>query len=453
MLTFALLVAFIAALFIELRRKPGLWPTNAGVVSLSVNAFDDMLKNIFTRDTIENLVYPKNVALAAIPKNEKFVGDSKKIPVGYANPQGRSATFTNAQGNQTNAQYAAFMLTRVRDYQLANIDNETIQASASDEGAFMEAATDTIAKALQNLSRSLGVSMYLDGTGNIGTVTGTPTATTFTLATNEDITRFEIGQTLVAGINGSTSSFRAGTMIVTSVNRISAVVTCSANVVAALVANDIIFVQGDAPNASSGLFNAWNNNLRVAGFAAWLPFPLNGTDPITGADSFFGQNRSYDRTRLGGVYYDMSGEPIEEGLIDMNELIAREGGSSTVCFMSFKRWAELKKAQGSKVILSELEVPTSEGRLGFKAIEFTTGSGDVKIVADVNCPSNYCYMLDMDTWKLESLGAAPDLLTYMDGFKAFRNPSQDSVELRAGYYGNVSSRAPGWSGVGYFGTL
>jgi hypothetical protein len=82
MLTFALLVAFIAALFIELRRKPGLWPTNAGVVSLSVNAFDDMLKNIFTRDTIENLVYPKNVALAAIPKNEKFVGDSKKIPVG-----------------------------------------------------------------------------------------------------------------------------------------------------------------------------------------------------------------------------------------------------------------------------------------------------------------------------------------------------------------------------------
>jgi hypothetical protein len=121
--------------------------------------------------------------------------------------------------------------------------------------------------------------------------------------------------------------------------------------------------------------------------------------------------------------------------------------------MSFKRWAELKKAQGSKVILSELEVKTSEGRLGFKAIEFTTGSGDCKIVADVNCPTNYCYMLDMDTWKLESLGAAPDLLTYMDGFKAFRNPSQDSVELRAGYYGNVSNRAPGWNGVGYFGNL
>ena len=56
MLAFALLVAFVAALWIEIRRTPGLWPSNAGVVSLSVSAFDDMLKNLFTRDTIENLV-------------------------------------------------------------------------------------------------------------------------------------------------------------------------------------------------------------------------------------------------------------------------------------------------------------------------------------------------------------------------------------------------------------
>jgi hypothetical protein len=421
-------------------------------VSLSISAFDSMLKNIFTRDTIENLVYPKNVALAAIPKDEKFTGDAKKIPVGYANPQGRSATFSYAQANQTNAQYAAFLLTRVSDYQLANINNETIQASASNEGAFMSAATDTIARALQNLSRSLGVSMYLDGTGNIGTV-GSISTTVVTLANNEDVTRFEIGQTLVCGINGSTTSFRTGTGVVTSVNRVAGTVTCSANWPTNTAANDIIFVQGDAPNSSSGLFDPNGNNVRVSGFAAWLPFPLNGTDPITGADNFFGQNRSYDRTRLGGIYYDMSGEPIEEGLIDMNELIAREGGTSTVLFLSFKRWAELKKAQGSKVVLGELQVKTSEGMLGFKTIEFTTGTGDVKVVADVNCPTNYCYMMDMDTWKLESLNAAPDLLTYMDGFKAWRNPSQDSVELRAGYYANVSCRAPGWSGVGYFGTL
>ncbi len=408
------------------------------VTSLDITAFDALLKTVYDTRGIEDLVYPKNPTLAMIPKNEAFTGDAKKIPVIIGNPQGRSASFSTAQTNQTNGTYEAFLIKRVSDYQLANINNETIKASKGDEGAFMQSSTTVISQCLANLGRSLAVAMFLDGSGSIGQVEAS-SGTVVTLTSAEDVAHFEVGQTLVAAPT-STGAVRAGTMVITAVDRIAGTFTCSGGLVAGLSVNDYLFVQGDAQNGAG-------SSVRIQGFAAWLPF---GASAIASNDSFWGVNRSVDRTRLGGIYYDATSEPIEEALIDLAELISREGGEPGVCVMSHKQWANLKKAvQGRGAIdLGKVKASSESGaEISFRSITVATGAGDIEVVADVNCPTGYAYMLEMDSWCLESLGKAPDLLDYMDGLKAMRNPSQDSIELRAGYYGNISCNAPGHNGV------
>jgi hypothetical protein len=61
-------------------------------------------------------------------------------------------------------------LTRARDYSLASIDNETLEASKGNANAFLEAATVEIDGAIHSAARSLSIAMYGSGSGSIGQI-------------------------------------------------------------------------------------------------------------------------------------------------------------------------------------------------------------------------------------------------------------------------------------------
>ena len=98
-------------------------------MALNMTTFAAALKQHYTNERIENMVYKDNPFLAMVSKYEQFGGENLKLPIKYGIPQGRSATFSDAQANKTNSQLKAFLLTRVADYSLASIANETIEAS------------------------------------------------------------------------------------------------------------------------------------------------------------------------------------------------------------------------------------------------------------------------------------------------------------------------------------
>ena len=81
---------------------------------------------------------------------------------------------------------------------------------------------------------------------------------------------------------------------------------------------------------------------------------------------------------------------------------------------------------------------------GFSSLSIATPTGMVKVYADHNCPINVGYLLQLDTWKLKSLGPAPRLLDF-DGLKGIRQSNEDGVEYRWGYYGNLLCTAPGFN--------
>jgi hypothetical protein len=401
------------------------------MAGLDMTTFAAALKQHYQDLTVKNLVYKNNPLYTLMKKYEKFGGLNMPIPLIYGNPQGRSGTFSNALAQKTNSLVKAFTITRVQDYALANISNEVLEASQGDSDAFLRAATTEIDGAFQAIVRSIATAMYRNGTGTIGQISaGSNVGTaTITLANINDVVNFEVGMTIAAS-SADGSGARAGSVVLTGINRNTGTLTASGNwsagITTPVAAGDYLYVAGDL-------------NKKISGLDAWVPL----ADP--GATAFFGVDRTADVVRLGGVRKDVSALPIEEGLVDVAALIAREGGTPDHCFMNFANFANLEKALGSKVIYQTQKDP--EGIIGFEGIKIHGQKGPITVIPDQNCQSDSFYMLQMDTWQLASLGMAPKLLK-SDGMEFLRVSSDDAVEVRVGAYLQMSTGAPGWSGVG-----
>ena len=387
-------------------------------MALNMTTFAAALKQHYTDEKIENMVYKDNPFLAMISKYEDFGGENLKLPVKYGIQMGRSATFADAVANKSASQLKAFLLTRKADYAIASIANETIEASKGNANAFIEAATFEIDGAIESATRSLAVSLFGDGTGSIGVIGSMATTTasndTITLATIQDITNFEVGMQL----NFGTATVNKE---ISSINRDTGVFILDA--ASGGTTTEAIYVDGDKDNMLKGL-------------SAWLP----STAPTSG-DSFFGVDRSADSTRLAGIRFDASSLPLEEGLIGAAARVAREGGKPDVCFLNYSNFGDLEKALGSKVSYVDVKV---NPEIGFRGILIHGPRGPIKVIPDQNCPNGVAYMLQMDVWKLYSLGKAPKILD-SDGLKFLRESTADAVEARIGYYAQLGCRAPGFN--------
>lgn len=391
------------------------------MAELNMTSMASALKQTYTPEKVKNMVYADNPLFALMPKMENFVGKNHVIPVIYGNPQGRSAAFANAQANKTASKIKDFTITTAKDYSLASIDNETILASKNNSGAFMSAITLETDGAFASAARSLAIALYGSGTGKIGKISAINTLT-ITLSQPSDVVYFEVGQKLNASTADGGGSVKSTKPLVTAVDRNAGTVTVED--VTGWAQNDYLFQDGDYDS-------------KVKGLAAWLP------STVSPSDNFFGMNRSVDVSRLAGIQYDGSASPIEEALISAASRLAREGGKPTHCFMAYEKFAELEKSLGSKIQYVDLK---ADAEVGFRGILINGPRGPIKVVADQNCPADKAFMLQLDTWKLLSRGPAPQILN-LDGLDKLRDAASDSIELRVGYYAQLSCHAPGYNAV------
>ena len=290
----------------------------------------------------------------------------------------------------------------------------------------MEAATVEIDGAMQSITRALAVDLYRTGSGSRGQCNANATSTSLVLKNSDDVTNFEVGMELVFSTADGGGAVKSGKVSVVAVDRDSGVLTVDALSAiasgAGVAANDFIFVEGDY-------------DLKIKGLSAWVPATAPTSTP------FFSVDRSVDVTRLGGIRVDVSALPIEEGLITAASRVAREGGKPTHCFMNYTDYANLEKALGSKVQYVDLKVKAD---IGFRGVVISGPRGPINIIPDQNCPSGRAFMLQLDTWKIYSLGKCPRILD-SDGLKMLRESSADAIELRVGYYAQLGCRAPGWN--------
>ena len=407
------------------------------MANIDLTSLNPVLKELYDDQKVLNEVYKTNPTLAMMPKMTDAGGKYYPQPVQIGVSQGRSSTFSTAQTNQTSSTFREYLVTLASDYSLATLDNKTLLSARTDRQAFVNAAKVQVDGAIRSIKNSLGSALFRSGTGSIGQISSISTGV-ITLASALDVVQFEIGMVIQANAtDGGTP--RAALGYVISVDRSAGTVTVSASLggaagsPASWAASDYLLVQGD-------------NNAKIVGLAGWLPF----TAPSAG-DSFFGVDRSIDTVRLAGNRKDASNQSIEEGLQDFLTQIAINDGAPDYFITNPNSYVALQKALGSKAQIVELAAEMGKDYravVGFKALEIQMSGMTVKVLQDRNCPAQLGYALQMDTWKMISLGDAPQILTYgAEGLEVLRVSNADAAELRVGYYANVVCNAPAYNGV------
>jgi hypothetical protein len=404
-------------------------------MSLDTN-FSAALKQRYPDWMIQMLVYKNRPALAMLPKFEDAVGDVLKFPMVYADLQNTSADFATANAGTSGVQTSSFLVTRKSHYSLGSLSNETIEASKNNQGAFMQYLETSVNSALNSLSNQISMLMFRDGTGAVGvhaSDSGTG-PTTITLATADDIVNFEVGMQVQAWPSGG--AVRAAVGKITGIDRENGTFTCAEDL-STWSAADFISVKG-------------NKDAVLNGFSSWIPVGSGRAAAL--AASFYGVTRTTDTTRLGGVYLDKSASPIEEGMIDgLNKSHQIGDGLYDVAFVNPMDFATIEKALGSKVQRVQMSTEIKEGgtvrgTVGFNALEVYYAAGAVKIVADRSVPRGYLHALQLDTWKLCSIGSAVRLFDG-DGLKILRSYNSDSITFRVFSYSNLYCTAPGKNAI------
>jgi len=376
-----------------------------------------------------------------------FAGKYIPVPLIYGTPQGRSATFSNAQNNQTAPALASFFVYRVSNYQIATITNELLEATKDNAGAFIDEAKLVMDTAFRNISNDLALDLYSDGSGARGQISAISSGV-ITLSDASSVVNFEVGMALVSySVSGSTytQSTAAASGYVIAVNRYAGTITVSATAGGSAgtptnwsTSFPMLGVDGDV---AFGALSATTSFKKVSGLGAWFPQTAPGP-----SDSFWGVNRSVDSRMYGVIAQNTSNETIEEALIDAASLVAREGGQPDMCFMNFASYAALEKSLGSKV--QYVDVRHDEADIAFAGLKIHAPYGPITVIPDRNCPSRTAYLLQMDTLKFRSLGKAPHILTYgLEGLEGLRVGNADALEIRIGYYGNLICNAPVWNCV------
>lgn len=415
-----------------------------------------VLKELYSDDSwvMKDLVFAGNPALALLPKDESadgMAGKSFPVPLIYANPMGRSATFSNAQSNQTAPSLGEMFVTTISNYQLVTIDNRFMEATRSNLGAFMDGATMNVNGGINNITNDLAHDIFNDGSGSRGSYglgSGSISSGVITLDSAQQSVQFDIGMALVSySVSGTTATQSTGANLgwVIAVDYDLGLVTVSASPGGSAATPTgwstsfpYLAVQGDVNFASGGLGSSLM--LKLAGFGAWIPSSAPASN-----DSFFGQNRSVSPSRLAGNRFNGSQETIEEALIDAAALTAQNrsaAGFPDYCFVNFVSYAALIKTLGSRV--QYVDVKHDEIDISFEGIQLITAYGKITVLPDRNCPAQTAYLICMKSWKLRTLGRAPKILIYgsYDSNQGLRVGTADAVEIRIGYYGNLTCNAP-----------
>jgi len=394
---------------------------------------DNVFKTYFF-PRMERIGYEEQPTLGMLPKDTNFYGRATaglQFDVAYEVPAGMSADFNTALMNAGNGSYATFTIRRARYYQIINLDNETMEASASDDGAYVDLKKEEVSTGIKATTEKLGNGLFRNHGGSIGRANGLSTATV-TLLNQGDIVNYRRNMKInLATTDGTSGSVRAGQTSVLSVDRPNGKITLAPTFAA------------DIPGASLGaggdfIFPAGDFGLGIYGFDSYIP----AAAPSPG-DAVFGFDRSVD-TRLSGLRYDGSLLNISDAIIKALAQFRVEAGSGSIdtVITDYNRFADFSLDLGAKAMRKE----SGTGEVGYDTIKVHSGGRPVEVMADHNCQANIAWALTKRTWQWKSLGKTPRFFTEASGSNFVVDPTADGVQIRAGWRGNLLGLAPGLNG-------
>jgi hypothetical protein len=403
-------------------------------------------KSRYPQRKLENLVAYGKPTLEAIKRSDELTGASTLIPIELDSPQGvgNSLQHAAAQGDDGSVGGSAgtgggavygksWTITRAKYYAVLYLDAETMMASRNDEGAFFKQRERNVERIMEQLGQQLEMALWSDGTASLGTITGDPSSgTTFTMTYAQDAIKFHRGMKILfyADSSGVPGSVRAGGLCtVSAVDEDTGIVTVAETINAAVATGDHV-VRGTADAAATSDVNLW-----LKGIPAWIPSTVSAT-------THFGVDRTAAPQKLAGHRQTWLGS-IEETVKRLDTKMSRVSQKGKVLWLSYQNFNRLEIELGARGYRME---DGGEGKFGRVALKMSTPGGGITVKAGPYVPEGAGFLLDMDTWKLCTLGAAPHLVED-DGNSALRLPvgtgnDGDGIEIRWRYFAQLVCTNP-----------
>lgn len=404
----------------------------------SLTTFANLLKVRYDARKVANLTEKHSPLMAKMAKDQSFQGSSQDIPLVHVNPQGLAASsLATAQGSASNIVSKKFQLTTGTYQASVSFGDKVMKASRGNEGAFMRNQTAEMDGLYEQVGMVQSNYLYGNGGGSIGRIaTGGISGNVITLAEPSDVFNFEENQYLVLSPDDGSDSghtVRAGSTFVTAVDREAGTVTVDdLGDITGEAAGDYIFREGDfVGNTGTELFHGLQSFITAAA-------------PTT---TLYGMTRTSDPIRLAGCRVpsaDYAGLSNEERIMLLGSYMTGRyhGPGATDAFAHPEDWHNLQVALRSMGFQSSKDKETS---FGFNKIEVVMGAKTVNIYSDTYCPKGTFFALNMNHWKIHSMGPMIRKLDE-DGLNFLRQATTNDYEYRLVSYMAPCTNAPGFSG-------
>jgi hypothetical protein len=352
------------------------------------------------------------------------------ISVEYVAPQGAGTTSPIAASTRNPSAGVKFRIPQ-RHYSMnAGIERVVLQNAAQGgrESEFADALVDQIDGINAQFGDHLERQLWGTAFGYRGTVAAF-TATSITLTRASDAQMFEVNQSIQAVMPGTPPTLRIGGIgkaVITSINRTTGVlgfVGLTTTGINDIANGDFLVGEGDFTNL---VFN---------GLQDWAPITVSPTD------NFLGVNRSIDRERLAGIYWDGSAATIR------NACIASVQHAKTMSGPRFKKSSPmfihpknlqmlLESVEVAKIV--NLELKTTYG-VGLDAVEIM-GHRYVEAYA---CPLNTAFLVGEGAFVRASSGKQPQIDSFGHGNSGYHyDPDTGLLTFAYSHDGNSFSRRP-----------
>ncbi len=406
--------------------------------NFDVSAATPILKNRYTTSRIQTLAF-KSAFLAMIPKLTDEGGNAYIGAIRSAIGSTASHTPTTAFSSGSSSIYNQWTCNYAASYSTANVTGDAIDRAKGEANALVDAMVSEFDGAFLDIGQMLGQDLFGNGGGAFGQISAASNpvgSATITLTQPSQIVSFVQGQILQVSQDDGTggAGVRVGTVTVSAVDINLGTITVSgaswAGGIAAVQPGDFIFGQGNYAGAYPGL-------------AGWLP-AYNQRSGL--GTAFNGVVRSVDPVRLAGVAYNGGGSQKDVSLIKCTALVQRMGGRPDIVVLNPLDYSAIVTAATTQIRYTTVQ-SFDNAQLSFKATELATEYGVLTLVTDVFCPVGTGYILQLDTWKMPSMGEVPRVWGQgVDGLEWLRGTG-DSFQLRTVARATTYCEAPGKNGV------
>lgn len=430
------------------------------------NSLQPFFKTLFPDGLVRALSLQGSAFRARLNITDSFGGNNvKEVPMQYALPSARSRTGTIAinQRLSSSAKLAQWTVKSGYDYATFDIKYADILRARENQMAFGRLQQMAMTSTLANLNDSINRTLLRDGTGMISQVVTTGTALSTTTITNDTINLqnkadaylFEVGMNLQfynsLGSNNVPTLLGAGeTHYIVAINPEAGTLQCESNLAnvgsGGVVNSTFIIAQGDGVG-----FSSTTEDGAMVGVGTYIPLVA----PVAG-DNLWSQDRSLFTTKLAGHRASAVGKVLYEEIQRMIARIMRLKGKPDTAYMApeqlqnliigrdglTENFREVKRVSGD-----DGNGGTVYQDIGFDGVRIRTPNGVIDCFGDPFCPPDRVYVLQQNTWELQSMGEFPHMVTLGNSNGLLQNNDQFTLQCRFFAAGQLICTAPAYNGV------